>query len=118
MGIVLLILTIIVLAYILYGGKGVRRQYRRSNSPYNCDLRSLNDIDNAQLMYRDPVHDDTSRISNQMFWMSDYSHPERDFRKNLNDDVITPVRPVAGINEMRYMSGVHQVSRFGCERSE
>jgi hypothetical protein len=81
-------------------------------------MKSLNDLDNAQLMYREPVHDDTSRISNQMFWMSDYSHPERDFRKNLNDDVITPVRPVAGINEMQYMSGVHQVSRFGCERSE
>ena len=78
---------------------------------------TLNDLDSVSGKRRAPVYDDTSRISNQVFWQSDYSHPERDIRPNLNEEIITPIRPTLNYDGVEYMSDLHKMSRFSCEQS-
>ncbi len=82
----------------------------------NAD-KTLNDLDMACQTKREPVYDDTSRIDNSIYWMSEYSHPQYDTGKNLNDDVLTPIRPVSGSDDISRFSNMHNVTRFGCERS-
>lgn len=78
---------------------------------------TLNDMESSNSHSREPVYDDTHRINNEMFWMSDYSQPGQCDMTSLNDDIITPIRPVSGSNALKYLSGLHNISRFGSEKS-
>lgn len=125
MGKLLLVFIIIALIYVLYStdsdsySGSRRRNCRRGGKSRNSfsNQNTLNDIESTAQMKRVPVYDDTARISNKLFWESDYSHPERDSRPDLNEDVITPVRPAMNCNGMEYMSDMHKMSRFGSEQS-
>jgi hypothetical protein len=93
----------------------MRVRYRKSCGDDPND--TLNDKDTEPQMTRMPVYDDSCRINNQTFWMSDYSQPSQDDRPSLNDDVITPIRAVSSIDDIDNLSKIHMVSRFGCEKS-
>jgi hypothetical protein len=86
-------------------------------SQSSVEDKTLNDMESSLYHAREPVYDDTYRINNEMFWMSDYSQPGQDAKASLNDDIITPIRPVSGSAALNYLSGLHHVSRFGCEKS-
>ncbi len=115
MTIVLILLLLIILIFYMFQSRG---QCNRGHKYHKDSVgeNTLNDLEN-DCDRRIPTYDDTSRISNQLFWSSDYSHPECDYRKNLNDDIVTPIRPVSGCNAINYFSNMHQMSRFGTEKS-
>ena len=122
---ILLIIVVIVLIYALC--RAMYPTYKKSyivinscgsdEEPQDIENRTLNDIESSSYRVREPVYDDTYRINNRMFWMSDYSQPGQDTKPSLNDDVITPIRAVSGADAIKYLSGVHNVSRFGSEKS-
>jgi hypothetical protein len=119
---ILIILMIIALFYLWYhmGHKKYhkRRYATRCGAKQTIEDETLNDLESNAHLARVPVYDDTYRINNQMLWMSDYSQPGQDnSRPSLNDDIITPIRPISGSDALKYLSGVHQVSRFGCVKS-
>lgn len=125
MGQLLIVLIIIALIYVLYdmdSNQGGRSRYMRMGGRQrlrqmpSCQ-NTLNDIESTSQLKRVPVYDDSARISNKVFWQSDYSHPDRDSRPDLNEAIITPVRPTMNCNGMEYMSDMHKVSRFGSEQS-
>jgi hypothetical protein len=128
-GLVVVVL-LIVLLYMLYNFMNKNRcpssrKYKRIyKMKYNSDSDSDEDSDNTLNekessieMYRQPIYDDTSRINNRMFWMSDYSQPGQDNLPSLNNEIITPIKPVTGQDALRYLSGVHQISRYCTEKS-
>jgi hypothetical protein len=126
MGQLLLVLIIIALIYVLYNmdsDSGYKSNFmklgggRHGRQCRSQSQNTLNDMDLVLGKRRTPVYDDTSRISNQVFWQSDYSHPERDIRPNLNEEIITPIRPTLNYDGVEYMSGLHKMSRFSCEQS-
>ncbi len=122
---ILIILVLIALIYLWYHINKKNKYMSRTVNMDGCDCsdasnveeNTLNDMESGSIRARHPVYDDTYRINNQMFWMSDYSQPGQDMNRSLNDDVITPIRPVSGADAMNYLSGVYKVSRFGCEQS-
>jgi hypothetical protein len=109
MGGALMIIILLAIIYVLYGiamQPVQRRCYRRRQY-----------VPISGLADRLPVIDDTNRIDNTLFWATDFSHPERDPRPDLNDAVITPIKPVSGQNAIEYMAGIHHVSRYGTDYS-
>lgn len=93
------------------------KQVKRSSGNSLVGENTLNDLESNHQMNRSATYDDTARISNQMMWLSDYSHSQYDTGKDLNDDILTPIRAVAGSDAMNYYKNMHNFSRFGCEKS-
>ena len=123
---ILIILVLIVLIYLLshmkngsHHNKHIHQHiaHEKSCGKSSVENNTLNDMESNNSLAREPVYDDTYRINNQMFWMSDYSQPGQDTKASLNDDIITPIRPVSGSNALKYLSGLHHISRFGSEKS-
>lgn len=123
---ILVILALIALIYVLFlmmlpkrhGQKVMGVRMGCGGGSQDVEDKTLNDLESSSQMAREPVYDDTYRINNQVFWMSDYSQPgQKDVQGTLNDDVVTPMRAIAGNDAVNYLSGVHLVSRFGCEKS-
>jgi hypothetical protein len=115
---VILVVLIIALLYVLYmlmDDRGCKKMYMYRTGSNNND--TLNEKDTSLEMERAPVYDDTYRINNKMFWMSDYSQPGQDNLPSLNNEIITPYRPVSGKDAMLYLSGVHKISRYCSEKS-
>lgn len=106
---VILLLLLILIFYVLRPRRQIKR-CRREESPA-VGSNTLNDMESP--CNRIATYDDTARISNKLFWSSDYSHPEYDSQRSLNDDIITPIRPVSGHDAINYFSNMHQMSRFG-----
>jgi len=90
---------------------------KKCEASASVENNSLNDMETSEQMCRSAVYDDTARINNQIFWLSDYSHSGFDSGKDLNDDILTPIVPVTGNDAMNYYANMRHVSRFGCEKS-
>lgn len=118
---VIVILLLIIAYYVIKNvfGKDYMKTIKycknRARQMQDSSDETLNDM--VYENKRAPTYDDTSRISNKLFWLSDYSHPQYDAKKGLHEDVITPIRPVSSNNSIKYFSGMHKMSRFGCEKS-
>lgn len=126
------IVAMIILIYVIlnssYGYGYEYKKYKQPhscNKPYNFNIdhddgdNTLNDMENNIPLKRSPIIDDTHRISNQMLWLSDLSQPGQGNcnASSLNDEIITPMRTVSTVDELKSISKIHHISRFGCEKS-